>query len=147
MAYRQGNFAASQIRHSQPDTYPPKTSANGHYEPKYTYASGYTEYKWVEAPTPKAAAPVATPAPAPARAAPVDKPAPIKHSPEIQQAKERVKTYENNILSGKTSEDIYGKSNLDNLADDDSSPQKFSKHDVDLFQNYNFNSSDNMFQV
>lgn len=31
----------------------------------------------------------------------------IKHSPEIEQAKERVKTYEDDILSGKTSEDIY----------------------------------------
>jgi len=32
----------------------------------------------------------------------------IEHSPEIQQAKERVATYENDIISGKTSEDIYG---------------------------------------
>tara|TARA_R110001592_G_scaffold52697_2_gene161670 strand:- start:651 stop:1586 length:936 start_codon:yes stop_codon:yes gene_type:complete len=32
----------------------------------------------------------------------------IEHSPEIKQAKERVQTYENDILSGKTSEDIYG---------------------------------------
>jgi hypothetical protein len=32
----------------------------------------------------------------------------IQHSPEIEQAKDRVKTYEDNILSGKTSEDIYG---------------------------------------
>lgn len=32
----------------------------------------------------------------------------IEHSPEIKQAKERVKSYENDILSGKTSEDIYG---------------------------------------
>tara|TARA_R110001592_G_scaffold52697_2_gene161671 strand:- start:1590 stop:2465 length:876 start_codon:yes stop_codon:yes gene_type:complete len=31
----------------------------------------------------------------------------IEHSPEIKQAKERVQTYENDILSGKTSEDIY----------------------------------------
>lgn len=35
-------------------------------------------------------------------------PEPIEHSPEIKQAKERVKTYEDDILSGKTSEDIYG---------------------------------------
>ena len=33
---------------------------------------------------------------------------PIEHSPEIKQATERVKSYENDILSGKTSEDIYG---------------------------------------
>ena len=32
----------------------------------------------------------------------------IKHSPEIQQAKKRVATYENDILSGKVSDDIYG---------------------------------------
>lgn len=31
----------------------------------------------------------------------------IEHSPEIQQAKERVRTYENDVLSGKVSEDIY----------------------------------------
>jgi len=33
---------------------------------------------------------------------------PIIHSPEIQQAKERVKSYENDVLSGKVSDDIYG---------------------------------------
>ena len=33
---------------------------------------------------------------------------PIVHSPEIKQAKERVKSYEDDILSGKVSEDIYG---------------------------------------
>ena len=32
----------------------------------------------------------------------------IVHSPEIQQAKERVGKYENDILSGKTSQQIYG---------------------------------------
>jgi len=31
----------------------------------------------------------------------------VQHSPEIEQAKERVKTYEDDIMSGKTSEDIY----------------------------------------
>ena len=44
-------------------------------------------------------------APAPPKAAPT--PPPVEHSPEIQQAKERVRTYENDVLSGKTSEDIY----------------------------------------
>ena len=48
--------------------------------------------------------------------APKPKPKPVekkmeagsfKVSPEIQQAKERVRTYENDIMSGKTSEDIY----------------------------------------
>jgi hypothetical protein len=44
-----------------------------------------------------------------ADAAPKEKKAePIEHSPEIKQAKERVKSYEDDILSGKTSEDIYG---------------------------------------
>lgn len=33
---------------------------------------------------------------------------PIEHSPEVKQAKERVKAYEDNIMSGKTSEDIFG---------------------------------------
>jgi len=32
----------------------------------------------------------------------------IEHSPEVQQAKERVATYENDIISGKTSDDIFG---------------------------------------
>ena len=32
----------------------------------------------------------------------------IKHSPEIEQAKERVRTYEDDALSGKTSAEIYG---------------------------------------
>ena len=108
MAYRQGNHAASQLRHSQPDTYPEKTSTHGHYEPKYTYKSGYTEYKWVEAPTPKAAqtaAPKAAPKPV---AAPKAPPAPVKHSPEIKQAKERAQTYQSDALSGKTSNQIYG---------------------------------------
>ena len=45
---------------------------------------------------------------------PVDEPKePIKYSPEIQQAKERVNSYEKNILSGKTSDDIFGKYHLD----------------------------------
>jgi hypothetical protein len=41
---------------------------------------------------------------------------PIEHSPEIKQAKERVQTYEQDILTGKTSEAIYGKG--EQLADD-----------------------------
>ena len=36
------------------------------------------------------------------------KPEPIEHSPEINQAKERVRSYEDGILSGQTSEDIFG---------------------------------------
>ena len=51
-------------------------------------------------------------------AAPVaeDKPEPIKHSPEIREAKERVQSYEQDALSGKTSEEIFGKG--EQLADD-----------------------------
>jgi len=44
-----------------------------------------------------------------APAAPVEKATPIEHSPEIKQAKERVQSYEQDVLSGKTSEEIYGK--------------------------------------
>lgn len=36
------------------------------------------------------------------------KPDPIEHSPEMKQAVERVRTYENDIMSGKTSEDVFG---------------------------------------
>jgi len=48
---------------------------------------------------------------APEAAAPAveDKPEPIKHSPEIRQAKERVQSYETDVLSGKTSEEIFGR--------------------------------------
>jgi hypothetical protein len=149
MAYRQGNFAASQLRHSQPDTYPPKTSTHGHYEPKYTYKSGYTEFKWVEAPTPKAApaaAPKAAPKPV---AAPKAPPAPVVHSPEIKQAKERVTKYQDDVLSGKVSEDIYNpQKNSDQPSEDiDGSKQKFAKDTGNLFEKYSFDSSNNMFQV
>ena len=36
---------------------------------------------------------------------------PIKHSDEINEAKERVRSYEDSVLSGELSNDIYGKSN------------------------------------
>ena len=35
---------------------------------------------------------------------------PIEHSPELKQAVERVRAYENDVLSGKTSDDIFGSS-------------------------------------
>ena len=44
-----------------------------------------------------------------APAAPVEKATPIVHSPEIKQAKERVQSYEQDALSGKTSNEIFGK--------------------------------------
>ena len=69
-------------------------------------SDGFTIYK--QGPAPAAPAPAPAPAPPPK---PQPKPSePIKHSPEIEQAKERVSSYEKDILSGKTSEDIYGKS-------------------------------------
>jgi hypothetical protein len=39
---------------------------------------------------------------------PIERMVDIEHSPEIKQAKERVQTYENDVLSGKVSEDVYG---------------------------------------
>ena len=39
------------------------------------------------------------------------KPEPVEHSPEIQQAKERVNKYKQNLVSSDTSDRIYGKSN------------------------------------
>jgi hypothetical protein len=39
----------------------------------------------------------------------VEKATPIEHSPEIKQAKERVQSYEQDALTGKTSEAIFGK--------------------------------------
>jgi len=42
---------------------------------------------------------------------------PIEHSPEINEAKERVRNYEDSVLSGQLSNDIYGKSNA--MANDD----------------------------
>jgi hypothetical protein len=98
MAYRQSNFSASQTRSSQPDFYPEKTSAQGHYEPKNTYKSGYTEFKWVEASTPKAA-PAAAAAPPPPPKEQSMAIEPVEYSPEIQQAKERVNNYESNTSS------------------------------------------------
>jgi hypothetical protein len=42
---------------------------------------------------------------------------PIEHSPEIKEAKERVRSYEDSVLSGQLSNDIYGNSNY--VASDD----------------------------
>ena len=46
-------------------------------------------------------------------AAPEKERTPIEHSPEVKQAKERVRAYEDNIMSGKTSEDIFGSYDTD----------------------------------
>ena len=49
------------------------------------------------------------PSAAPKKPNPTPKPkaGPIEHSPEIQQAKERVSTYEDNLMSGKTADEIF----------------------------------------
>ena len=43
-----------------------------------------------------------------AKAEPEKERTPIEHSPEVKQATERVRAYEDNIMSGKTSENIFG---------------------------------------
>ena len=97
-------------------SYAPQTSEEGFYSPDPDWRFGGTNrdgsewnttwMKWNKAPTPQAApAPAPTPAP---KAAPKPAPKkPIVHSPEIKQAKERVQTYEKDIMSGKTSDSIY----------------------------------------
>mgnify|MGYP006426178351 CR=1 FL=1 len=45
--------------------------------------------------------------------APKEERTPIEHSPEVKQATERVRAYEDNIMSGKTSEDIFGSYDTD----------------------------------
>ena len=41
-------------------------------------------------------------------AEPAKKRTPIEHSPEVKQATERVRAYEDNVMSGKTSENLFG---------------------------------------
>jgi hypothetical protein len=108
--------------------YGEKTSKEGEYRPTGSYTYQYTvqgnrnvpqhykeaqgiQYTWF--PKQETAAPAQ---PAPQQAPPPPKPEPkkpepVKHSPEIKQAKERVNKYQNDVLSGKVSEQIYGKSN------------------------------------
>jgi len=87
----------------------------------------------VSTPASQASAPVAAPKSTPK---PKSKPEPVEYSPEIKQAKERVQTYENNIMSGKTSDDIYGVgSNSQNYAKD-----SYINHDFKGFQQHDFNS-------
>lgn len=98
--------------------YGDKTSEHGHYAPDPSQQYGGTNvdgskwqstyYKWVDT-TPQSAPaaappPQAAPTPQPKPTAP---PKPVEHSPEIKQAKEKVTTYENDVLSGKVSEDVY----------------------------------------
>lgn len=75
-------------------------------------------YKVERAPAPAAAsAPAPAPPPKP-QPKPQPKPAePVQHSPEIQQAKERVTTYEKDALSGNTSNEIYNKNDSQDFLD------------------------------
>ena len=103
---------ASQQNPNPVYTYRHKTSKKGG---GFTYGDQVNVYK-KDAPV---AAPAPPPAPAPAPPPPPPTPqpkppAPVVHSPEIQQAKERVNKYQSDILSGKVSEEIYGKSNSRN---------------------------------
>ena len=56
---------------------------------------------------------------------------PIEHSPEIQQAIQRVRAYENDINSGKISKEIYGgfSPNRDNKIDNDSTVNVYDIND------------------
>ena len=58
----------------------------------------------------------------------------IVHSPEIQQAKERVGKYENDILSGKTSQQIYG-----------GADKFYEKYKLDLSNNSQFRNNSNSY--
>jgi len=97
--------------------------------PKGTYVSGFKSVpafkgkdvvgkQWQMAPVySKFPEPEVKKAPAPAPAEPTPAPEPEKestpteHSPEIQQAKERVANYENDVMSGKTSDEIFMNAN------------------------------------
>jgi hypothetical protein len=105
-------------------------SAMNRQAPEGTYISGFKQIpafkgkdvvgkQWQTAPVfsmlPEAEEKESTPAPAPAEPAPEPEPekerTPIEHSPEVQQAKERVANYENDVMSGKTSDDIFMNAN------------------------------------
>jgi len=92
-----------------------------------------TAYYKIEKPSThtSTAAPTPTPAPqAPPSTTPKPK-EPVEYSPEIQQAKERVKSYENDVLSGKVSEEIYNpdysKDTYINRGDSNDSQYDFSQ--------------------
>ena len=89
------------------------------------------------APAPAPPPPPAAPAPkvqAPKPKAAVKAPE-VEYSPEIQQAKERVKTYEDDITSGKTSESIY-----------DVGSNKFNKNSDSFLNSKQFDFSSKSFE-
>ena len=98
-----------------------------------------TEYQPIFADAPSAPAPaVAAPAPqvqAPKPKDPIKAPE-VEYSPEIQQAKERVKTYEDDITSGKTSENIY-----------DVGSNKFNKNSDPFLNSKQFDFSSTSFEA
>jgi hypothetical protein len=92
---------------------------NGNISVRYGAGRDGTNYK-IEQRTifGKEAKPAPAPAPAPqpqpkpeAKKPEPKKPEPVQHSPEIQQAKERVQKYQEDVSSGEVSNRIYGKSN------------------------------------
>ena len=99
-----------------------------------------TVYGRVSTPTAApAAAPQSAPAPAP-KPQPKPKAQPVEYSPEIKQAKERVQTYEQDILSGKTSDSIYGVgSNSENYGKESYINRDFKGFQQHDFSNQTFN--------
>ena len=106
-------------KNSSNTRYGEKTSEHGFYSPDPNNAYGGTNrdgskwsstyYKWNESSAPQAAASAPAPVAAPKQTpTPTPKPEPVEHSPEIKQAKERVAKYQDDVLSGKVSEEFYG---------------------------------------
>ena len=113
----------TRLKYSDPDAYKAHNKAKVSNNPTVTNtsitargASGGPEkhavkhYSSAPAPTPKPSK-VAAPAPKIQAVAKTElrPPKEIEYSPEILQAKERVATYEEDALSGKTSNEIYNK--------------------------------------
>ena len=93
----------------------------------------YGIYK-IDKPVAQAAAPTPVAAPTTAPTPKAEPKKPIVHSPEIKQAKERVQAYENDILSGKTSDSIYGVgSNSENYG-----KESYINRDFKGFQQHDF---------
>jgi hypothetical protein len=68
---------------------------------------------------------------------------PIEHSPEIKQAKERVKTYEEDVKSGKTSKEVHddSKSFVESLVSDDAPLENIATDQPKASDKYTFDSS------
>ena len=68
----------------------------------------------------------------------VEERTPIEHSPEMKQATERVRAYENNVMSGKTSDDVFGKYqlNLDKGVDGIGTPKSAEPKSTEATQSF-----------